>query len=92
MMTLQKREAPTGDIPDMTHDELDSEWRKAKACFDQALIQKTEADRSYVAAAIRLNTLDRLVKKVEQRAAVARREAAKSLVRTAQMEVQISGK
>lgn len=83
MITLLKKEVPTRDIPDMTREELDSEWREAKACFDQALAEKTETDRIYVAAATRLNTLDRLVKKVEQRAAVEKRAAAKFLFRTA---------
>jgi hypothetical protein len=83
MITLPKREASSGDLPEMTRAELDSEWRKAKACFDQALAQKTETDRQYVAAATKLNTLDRMVKKVEQRAAVDRRAAAKFLFRTA---------
>ncbi len=83
MITLLKREVPAVDFPDMTRDELAIEWRKAKGCFDQALAQKTETDRVYVAAATRLNTLDRLVKKVEQREAVDRRAAAKSLVRSA---------
>ncbi len=83
MITLQKREAPTVADPDMTPDELESEWRKAKERFDQALAQKIETDRIYVAAATGLNTLDRLVKKTEHRAAAARREAAKSLFRTA---------
>ncbi len=83
MIALTKREVPTGDFHDMTRDELESEWRKAQECFDQVLVQKTETDRIYVAAATRLNTLDRLVKKVEQRAVVAKREAAKSLLRTA---------
>jgi hypothetical protein len=82
MITLPKREVPTEDVPDMTRDELESEWRKAKECFDQALVQKTEADRAYVAAANTLNALDRLVKKVEQRAVVAKRAAAKSLFQT----------
>lgn len=88
MITLLKRDAATDDFPDMTREELDSEWRKAKKCFDQALAEKTDVDRAYVAAATRLNTLERLVKKVEQRAAVARREAAKSLLRTAQVVAQ----
>ena len=83
MIILPKSEGPTGDLPDMTNDELKSEWYKAKGSFDQALVQKTETDRIYVAAATRLNTLDRLVKKVEQRAAIARRAAAKFLFRKA---------
>ncbi len=79
MITLLKREIPVRDDIGMTRDELESEWIKAKECFDQALAQKTEADRIYIAAATQLNTLDRLVKKVEQRAAGVRRQAAKSL-------------
>lgn len=83
MITLQKREVSTGDLSNMTRDELESEWLKAKESFDQALARKTETDRTYLAAAARLNALERVVKKVEQRAAVDRRAAAKSLFRTA---------
>ena len=83
MHTMPRREIAAGDFPEMTRDELASEWRNAKECFDQALVQKTETDRIYVAAATRLNTLDRLVKQVEQRAAVAKRAAAKALFLTA---------
>jgi hypothetical protein len=79
MKILLKREVPTRDFPDMTRDELESEWDKTKECFDQALVQKIETDRIYVAAANKLNILERLVKKVDQRAALERRAAAKSL-------------
>ena len=80
MITMTKREIPTRDFPDMTTDELESEWLVAKGCFDRARAQKIETDRLYLAAATRLNTLDRLVKKAEQRAALDRRAAAKSLL------------
>jgi hypothetical protein len=83
MIVLPRRDVPTRDFPDMTPDELESEWRKAKECFDQALVQKIETDRIYLAAATRLNTLDRVVKKVEQRAIFAEREAAKHIFQTA---------
>jgi hypothetical protein len=83
MIVLPRSEGPIRDFPEMTPDELESEWRKAKEFFDQALVQKTEAARIYVAAATRLNTLDRLVKRAEQRAALARREAAKLVLQTA---------
>ena len=66
----------------MTSDELSREWHEAKDSFDRALAQKIETDRIYVAAATRLNTLDRQVKKVEQRSAVERRAAGKFLLRT----------
>ena len=89
MITLPRRKATTEAPPDMTHDELQIEWRKAKVCFDQALIEKTECDRIYVAAATWLNTLERLVKKVEQRSAVDKREAARSLLRAAQVGAQV---
>ncbi len=81
MLTLTRTENTSIASPDMTQSELDSEWRTAKASFEQALAQKTETDRIYVAAANRLNTLERVIKKVEQRAAVDRRAAAKFLVR-----------
>jgi hypothetical protein len=63
----------------MTVAELASELRDGKACFDQALIEKTKTDRAYVAAASRLNILDRQVKQVDHRALVAKRAAAKAL-------------
>ncbi len=81
MRTMQKREVSNVDLPDMTLAELENEWLDAKECFEQALARKTETDRVYAAAAGRLNALERLVKKVEYRAVVARREAAKLLSR-----------
>jgi hypothetical protein len=83
IVLTKKSEVPTRDFPDMTRTELETECRDAKESYDQALVQKTETDRIYVAAAIRLNTVDRLVKKVEQRMALARRAAAKYSFRTA---------
>lgn len=79
MIAMQRREAVTVEIPDMSAEQIEREWHQAKESFDQALLQKTECDRIYAAAAVRLNTIDRLMKKVEQRAALARREAAKAL-------------
>jgi len=84
MLTMQtKSEAPGRDFPDMSSAELDRRYREAKESFDEALAQKTKADRIYVAAAIRLNALDRMVKKVEQRAAANRRAAARGRLQTA---------
>jgi hypothetical protein len=77
IVLTRKSEVPTRDFPDMTRNELESERSRAKECFDEALVQKTETDRIYVAAATRLNRVDRMVKKVEQRVALARRTAAK---------------
>ena len=92
MITLTRRESIIAGAHNMTRDELASEWRKARVSFDQALAEKTEADRIYLAAAVRLNTLDRLVKQVEQRAAVAKRAAAKALAQTSQVGLQVRGK
>jgi hypothetical protein len=84
MIVLTKKgEVPIRDFPNMTRNELESESRDAKECFDQALVQKIETDRIYVAAATRLNTVDRLMKKVEQRVALAKRTAARYSFRTA---------
>ena len=77
MMVLAKKEDPRMEHPDMTRNELESQWREAKECFDEALAQKVEVDRIYVAAANRLNTLERLVKKVEKQEMLARQQAAK---------------
>jgi hypothetical protein len=83
MLTMQtKSEAPSRDFPDMSSAELDRRYREAEESFVQARAQKTEADRIYVAAATRLNTLDRMVKKEAQREVVNRRAAAKALLRT----------
>lgn len=79
MITLTRRETIIAGSKDMTRAELEAEWRNARGSLDQALAAKTEADRVYVAAAVRLNTLDRLMKQVEQRAAAAKRAAAKAL-------------
>ena len=83
MVTMLNRQDPSDDFLDMSYDELLAEWTNAKKRFDQALIQKTETDRIFVAAANKLNALERVVKKVQRRAVVARRSAAKSLLRTA---------
>ena len=80
MLTIPRSDFATRDIPEMSPAQLKDEWRKAKECFDQARFQKQEADSNYVAAANKLNMLDRLAKKVEQRAAQDRRAAAKSLI------------
>lgn len=85
MIMIPKRDVSTEDLSHMTRDELESERRKAKECFDLALVQKTGTDRIYVDAATWLNTLDRLVKKVEQRAALAKRAADRSLLQAAQV-------
>jgi len=83
MVTMLNRQDPSEDFLDMTLNELLAEWTNAKRDFDQALIQKTETDRIFVAAANKLNALERVVKKVQRRAVVARRSEAKSLLRTA---------
>jgi hypothetical protein len=75
----RQKEAPVNDFPDMTRNDLEREWQEAKERFDQALANKIEVDQIYVAAANELNTLERLVKKVEQQKAVAKRKATKSL-------------
>jgi hypothetical protein len=80
---MLNRQDPSEDFLDMTLNELLAEWTNAKRGFDQALIQKTETDRIFVAAANKLNALERVVKKVQRRAIVARRSEAKSLLRTA---------
>ena len=73
MIVLAKNNIPTTDVPTMTRDELESEWRKAKECFYEARAQKIETDRLYVVAANQLNTLERLMKKVERQAAFSKR-------------------
>lgn len=83
MILTAKKQLPTRDIPITTRGELESEWRKAKECFDQALARKTETDLLYVAAATQLNTIERLVKKMEHQATLAKREANRSIQRTA---------
>jgi hypothetical protein len=83
MVTMLKRQDPSEDSLDMTLDELLAEWTNARKHFDQALTKKTEADRIFVAAANKLNALERVVKKVERRAVVAQRNAAKSILRSA---------
>jgi hypothetical protein len=83
MVTMLKRQDPSEDFLDMTLDELLAEWTNARKHFDQALTQKTEADRIFVAAANKLNALERVVKKVQRRAVVAQRSAAKSILRSA---------
>jgi hypothetical protein len=73
MIVLAKNNIPTGDVPTMTRDELEIEWRKANESFFEARAQKVETDRLYVAAANQLNTLERMMKKVERQAAFSKR-------------------
>ena len=85
MMTMPRREIATRDLAVMPPAEREREWRKAKECFDKALVEKTETDRIYVAAANKLNMLDRLAKKEIQRAAITSRAAARSLIMAAKI-------
>lgn len=78
MTVIRKNEVPVRDFPIMTRDELENEWKEAKERFAQALASKTEADEVYLAAATQLNTIERLLKKVEQQRAGTIRRAAKS--------------
>ena len=89
MIILPIYESSQRDFPDMTRDQLESERRTLQACLDQALAQKIEADRIYVAAATKLNTLERAIKKIEQHEAAARREYARSLAHTAQVAARV---
>ena len=82
MLTMPRRDVATRDMPEVSVDDLDREWRTARKSFDEARARKMEVDRLYLAAATRLNTLDRMVKKVEQRLALERRAAAKSLAQS----------
>jgi hypothetical protein len=83
MITMRKGEIAATNTPHLTREEMENEYQRARESFEQALIQKTETDSIYVAAANRLNNIERLVHKVEQREAHARRAAAKSLYRIA---------
>ena len=89
MIVLSRSEAMGREFPDMTRDELQIEWRTAKVSFDEALLQKTETDRIYVAAATSLNRLDRLMKKVAQREITEQREEARSISRMAREAVLV---
>ncbi len=80
MITIPKSTDPTQDLLDMPPDELQREHGKAQARFDQARLRKQEADHDHLAAAHELNMLDRLMRKAEQREALDRRAAARSLI------------
>ena len=73
MLVLAKKVIPATDVPTMTRDELEGEWRKANEYFYEMRAQKVETDRLYVAAANQLNTLERLMKKVERQEAFSKR-------------------
>jgi hypothetical protein len=78
VIVLQSNEAVNREFPTMTRDELESAWRKAIEYFEQARAQKNEVDRVYIAAANELNAIERMVRKLDQRAAVARHHAEKA--------------
>ena len=80
MITQRRKDFSTGDLPEMTRDELEREWHKARESYDEALVQKTAMDQIYLAAANKLNKLDRLIQKVERNAADAKRAAARTLL------------
>jgi hypothetical protein len=78
MIVLQKnekKELGPREFPTMTREELEHAWRQASEYFQQARTQKMAVDRVYQAAAIELNAIERLIQKMEQRDAVARRTA-----------------
>lgn len=84
MITLTRNESPLQtDFSSMSRAEFDARWREVKSAFDQALTIKIETDRLYQAKANELNTLERLLKKMEKRAASTQREAARMLRREA---------
>jgi hypothetical protein len=73
MIVLAKNNIPTRDMPTMSRDELESEWHKAQEYFYEVRAQKIETDRLYIAAANQLNTVERLMKKVERQEAFSKR-------------------
>ena len=73
MLVLSKNRVPITDVPAKTRDELESEWLKAQENFNEVRAQKIEIDRLYVAAANHLNTVERLMKKVERQKAFSKR-------------------
>jgi hypothetical protein len=79
MIVLQRNIAAKSEIPTMTREELESAWHKAMEYFEQTRAQKVEVDHVYLAAANELNAIERLVHKLDHRAAMARREAEKAL-------------
>ena len=88
MITIPKSKLADRDLLDMSPDELQREHLKAQERFDQARLRKQEADRDHIAAAHELNMLDRLVRKAEQREALDRRAAARSLIEGAKTEAR----
>ena len=73
MIVLTKNNIATREVPTLSRDELEVEWRKANEYFFEVRAQKVETDRLYVAAANQLNTLERQLKKMERQAAFGKR-------------------
>jgi hypothetical protein len=78
MIVLQKSETTQ-----FIGQDLEEEWRKALERYDRARARKNEVDLIYVEAATELNAIERLVKKMEKRQELARREQERAFARRA---------
>jgi hypothetical protein len=68
MIVLTNKDIVKREFPTISHDELEDQWREAKATFEQIQAKKKEIDRIHLAAANELNRLERLINKANRRA------------------------
>jgi hypothetical protein len=73
MIVLTNKDIVKREFLTISHDELEDQWREAKAIFEQIQAKKTEIDRIHLAAANELNRLERLMNKANRRAMIAGR-------------------
>jgi len=73
MIVLTNKDIVKREFPTISHDELEQQWREAKAIFEQIQMQKKEIDRIHLAAANEFNKLERLLNKANRRASLAGR-------------------
>jgi hypothetical protein len=73
MIVLTNNDIVKREFPSVSRDELEDQWREAKAIYERAQAQKTEIDRIYLAAANELNRLERLMNKAKRRAMLTER-------------------
>lgn len=68
MIVLTNKDIVKREFPTISRNELEDQWREAKAIYEQVQAQKTEIDRIHLAAANEFNRLERLMTKANRRA------------------------
>ena len=73
MIVLTSKDIAKREFPSISRDELEKQLREAMATYNHVQAQKTEIDRVFMAAALELNRLERLMNKAKRRDMLASR-------------------